>query len=537
MAVPAPSGPSIDKFATSRLYLSKSYYSLHQIAILKALYGVRLSAEESRAFLTLSEGRKPRPNGYTEAYLICGTRSGKTDLAGTIATYETVRWGPSLRQFLIPGQFATGILIASDRKQAGIARNYVQGNLETLESKGFKCLASADATTPAQSRAIVGEEIRLRWPARIAVYPSNKMSVRGATGLWFIGDEIAWWDSAEDAYNQDVEVIRAVRSRFATLSPLRPRRIIISSPNQEQGVLWEAYKNRQKSRALVIKAPTWLLNPAIPKRFFDEEQEKDPVAFARDYGAEFLKPGAANLFFEPEIIDQCVRRGQQQIPPASGIEYVAWIDAAFKRDRFSLGIAHRTSQNPRDPSVRSDRPYVLIDRMRHWTPTKGHPLSDETVVEEICEELRPYGIDRVHGDQFADIPLQNRFQNKGIKFVLKPVSAPEKTEAFKNLRSVLRSKSASLPDDRILLADCKGLIRKDSGSKDHHMIIMAPKRKGCYDDAANVLARLVQYLLPFSQNHNLIEVNSSAMPVLSRSSYLSTSGKIVTPPSIMSEVY
>jgi hypothetical protein len=513
-AIPQPEGPDIVEFAMSEEYLGKGYLSTAQRAILKSIYDLPMERDERLAFLEMTEGREPRKGGYDEAAIVAGVRSGKSDsIGGVIMTYECVRWTPMLHMFLPPGKTAKGIIIAQNDKGANEIREYVEGNLLRLEEKYGNILAR----TTGQERSITGKGIRLQGAdgvrCEIVIYPSRKASVRGSTGLCFVGDEVAYWEAAEGAYNQDEKVIRAVRSRFATLSPLRPRRILISSPDEEEGVLYEAWRRRfERPRVLVCHAPSWVLHPKLNdpdpetgERFLDNEQEEDPESFETEYGAQFRKGGGGSHSFLPaQTIDNCVERGRQQNPPKAGVEYLAWMDAAFKRDRFSMGIGHAVYGADGEVSV-------SVDRMRHWTPravAKGRPadpLDDREVLAEVVAELRPYGLDRIHGDQFADVPIKNHLSELGILFVEAPVSAPEKVDAFKNLRAALRAKLVSLPDDPIMVKDLKSLVMKETPGG--HTSVSAARRKGSYDDAANVVARIVTKLLPKSAGLDIAKMN------------------------------
>jgi len=499
----SPGGPDIIEFAMSDKYLGKAYFSIYQQAILKALYGLEMTREELLAFLELSDGRKPRPGGYEEAAIICGVRSGKSDIGAVVATYEGVRWGPVMKDMLIPGQVATVILIAQDQKGAGIVRGYIEGNLRTLEDRGFEVLAE----TQGQAKAITGSAIKLRWPVEFIIFPANKAAVRGATGLCGVLDEIGHWKNEEGAYNQDKKVVKAFRSRFATLAKIRPKRLMISNPDEESGVLWEEYKKRDSGRVLVVNAPTWKLNPQIElddPTFFDREEEDDPEGFQSEYGAVFAKPGGGNLFLTAQIVDQCIERGRVSNPPKPGVEYTAWMDAAFKRDRFSFGIGHSEVVNGQLRAV--------VDHLRNWTPPKrkGADLDPEEVVNEIVTDLLMYGCSRIHGDQFADTVLKSMFMKRGIVFVECPATNPEKTDAYKNLRASLQAHLVDLPDNPEMEKDLKGLVRlRTTGN---HTTIAAPRRRNAYDDAATVVSRLVRKLLPLTGNVDLVKINAEAMP-------------------------
>jgi hypothetical protein len=475
-------------------YLGKDYLSIYQIALLKGLYGDRMSAAELRAFKEMTEGREPRKGGYRRAAWIIGTRAGKSDLGAVCGSYECVRWGPALVDLLMPGQVATGIIIAENKKQAGIVRGYLEGNFRTLEEKGFQVLAPRSG----QSRAVTGEVIRLRWPVEIVIYPASRASVRGVTGLFSISDEIAWWRSEEGAYNQDKAVLQALRSRFGTLARLKPKQLLISSPNEESGALYAAWQNRARSQTMVAQAPTQLLNPSIPQDFFDEEREADPDAYARDYLAKFQKPGGGNLFLPGDLVDRCIDAGRTRTPPKPGFEYVAGIDAAFKRDRFALAVGHRELER------------APIDLVRHWEPKKHVPLDPEEVVRDVAEELRPYGVDRVYGDQFADVVLIKLFRAAGFQYVERPQTAPSAFDMWKNVRAILRSHLTSLPDHPEMRLELRGLIATKTKAQ-KHAHVGAPNLKGHFDDISTAIAVILRELLPVRGAVDIAELNQGGL--------------------------
>ena len=508
--IPEPVGPDACEFLTHRKLLNKSFLSPAQRGIVKAIYGLHMTSEEAQVMADLLEGVPLNPKGYDEAAIICGRRSGKTVLAAGIGTHETVKWGPFLRDHLDAGEVAEGILIAQTDKDANKAKNYIKGNFQTLKDNGNDFLAK----TEGQERAITGSAIKTCWPLEIVIYPATKEGSRGATALWALLDEIAYWKTAEGAYSQDEGVVEAVEPTLATLAAMRPKLIMISSPRKKEGVLYKAYKGREKSEMLVVRAPTWVMNPKIERdnpKFFIRKQAKNPESYIREWAAEFSDEADGTLFIPPAVIEACVNAGRIQTPRQPGIDYLAWIDAGFKRDRFSLGIGHLIAAIGAEGNDRAH-----IDRMRHWTPEpmakgrKARPLDPDVVVDEVVEELRYYGIDTVHGDQFADVPLAKAFEKRGIRFIESPVSMPEKMEAFKNTRAAMRVKLVDLPDDPETISDFKGLLKKETSGG--HLQIGAPKRKGSYDDAANVVARIVNKLLPLNSAVDTSKWNDQAMP-------------------------
>jgi hypothetical protein len=504
---PEPVGPPIDEFVRSKHYLNIPYFSDAQIAVLKAIYGLPLTRDERLAFLELSEGREPNPKGYEDVVMVVGTRAGKSQIGAIIATYEAVRWGPVLSGILAPGQTARAILIAENKKQAGEVRGYIEGNIATLENPacGHDCHWNGGilAKTEGQERAITGEAVKLRWPVEFYVYPANKAGVRGATGLCAVLDEIAYWQCGEGAYNQDTKIMRAVRSRFATLAALKPKKVIISSPDEEVGVLWDEYSKRATSKALVVKCPTWVFNPNVDQDFLDREQEKDAEDFATEYGAEFRKPGGGNVFLPAEIVEQCIDRERLTNPYKATYDYIAWMDAGFKQDPFAFGIGHAESD--------AEGTRAIVDHVQRWVPPKrkGAHLDPDEIIPEMVAVLKAYGIDKVRGDQFSDVTLKGMLERSGIKFIESPASNTEKTEAFKNFRGGLRAGLVELPDFPPLILELKALVKKTTSGG--HVHIAAPTGRNAHDDMANVVARIVNQLLP-AFALDLAALNAKAMP-------------------------
>jgi hypothetical protein len=111
--------------------------------------------------------------------------------------------------------------------------------------------------------------------------------VRGTTCVAVICDEIAFWRRDESA-NPDAEILHAVRPTLGTSGgPL----IGISSPYARRGVLWETFKRLYGAGGdpaiLVAKGASRDFNPELPQSVVDRALERDPLANAAEYLAEF----------------------------------------------------------------------------------------------------------------------------------------------------------------------------------------------------------------------------------------------------------
>src|SRR5262249_26960410 len=99
-------------------------------AFLCTLFGLPLS-EPLREVFTACTGRTtPLPDGYNEAWLGCGSRSGKSLGLALIAVYLAAfhDW----RRYLTAGERATVMVIASDRKQSRVILGYIRGLLQSV---------------------------------------------------------------------------------------------------------------------------------------------------------------------------------------------------------------------------------------------------------------------------------------------------------------------------------------------------------------------------------------------------------------------
>jgi len=85
-------------------------------AFLRVLFALPLDADDLVLFRTCTGQSAPNPNGYLEASLICGRRSGKSIILALIAVY--LACFRDYRPHLVKNEKAVLMIIAADRKQA-----------------------------------------------------------------------------------------------------------------------------------------------------------------------------------------------------------------------------------------------------------------------------------------------------------------------------------------------------------------------------------------------------------------------------------
>ena len=165
-------------------------------ALLAGFYGLALTEREPDTFSSLTGLSEPPEAACEELWLVVGRRGGKSLVAALLALYEAC-FNDHQAQ-LSPGEVATVMVLAADRKQAKVVFRYIGGLLN--ENPMFK-------------RLIVREDrecIELSNRTVIEVHTASFRSVRGYTLAAVICDEIAFWRSDESA-NPDTEILRALR--------------------------------------------------------------------------------------------------------------------------------------------------------------------------------------------------------------------------------------------------------------------------------------------------------------------------------------
>src|SRR5215204_1959316 len=161
-------------------------------SFLRTLFGLPMDWADLALFRECTERQEPAPEGYKEAWLICGRRAGKSFVLALVACYLALfrDWRP----YLVPGEVATIMVLARDRKQARTIFRYIRRLLTGV---------------PTLKRLVVrttAEVIELAGDIAIEVHTANYGSVRGYTVIALLLDELAFWETAADRPEADEEV-------------------------------------------------------------------------------------------------------------------------------------------------------------------------------------------------------------------------------------------------------------------------------------------------------------------------------------------
>jgi hypothetical protein len=387
-----------------------------------------------------------------EGWLVCGRRAGKSFILATIAVFLACfrDWRP----YLAPGEVATVMVVAADRKQARVIMRYCLGLLKSVPM------------LRQQIEGVTRESIRLAHRVVIEIHTASFRSTRGYTIVSALLDELAFWEVDESSANPDIEVINAIRSAMATI----PGALLLcaSSPHARRGALWNAFRKHhgKDGPILIWQARTRVMNPSVPQSFIDEHIAEDPARAEAEYLAQFRSD--LEEFVSREILEACISHGVFERRRQYQRAYFAFTDpSGGSSDSMCLCIAH----------VEHNRETICIDALREVRA----PFSPEIVCSEFAATLKQYGLSTVTGDRYAGEWPREQFLKFGVHY--HPAHKP-KSELYLDLLPLLNSRRIDLLDNSRALSQILNLEKMTArGGRDS--IDHPPGQK---DDLANVIA-------------------------------------------------
>jgi hypothetical protein len=162
---------------------------------------------------------------------------------------------PRLREFLPQ---------SADIRHVGATARPVLAATKTQAANAFRFISGAIDASPALRSLIVGstaDTLSLATNVEIVVRPASFRSIRGATFVAAILDEVAFWRTDDGSTNPDVEIVRALRpGLLLSKGPL----VAISSPFAKKGYLWNTYRKNfgvdGNPKILVAQASSEVMN-------------------------------------------------------------------------------------------------------------------------------------------------------------------------------------------------------------------------------------------------------------------------------------
>jgi hypothetical protein len=424
-------------------------------SFLSALFGLPLSDTDLELYRSCT-GRSARPAiGFTEAWLVCGRRAGKSFILALIACYLAVfkDW----KQYLSPGEVGTIKVIATDRRQARVIHRYCRAFLTKVPAINDEFVVK-----DTDDEIVLGNNIT------IEIQTASFRSVRGFTLIAALADEIAFWRSDEGAANPDAEIINALKPAMATI----PGAFFLaaSSPYAKRGELWNAYRQHwgdNDAEVLVWKAATRTMNPTVSERFIAKALEEDPAKNSAEYLAEFRSD--IETFVSREVVEAAVVPGRYEVTFERGTRgYTAFVDPSGAAvDSMTLCIGHRDREG-----------HVIIDALRERRP----PFSPEAVVQEFADVIKSYHVRKVYGDRWGGEWPREAFKKHDISYI---VSDKPKTALYTEFLPILNSGKVELLDIPRLISQLCSLERRTGRGTGRDSV---DHPQGGHDDVANATA-------------------------------------------------
>jgi len=209
------------------------------------------------------------------------------------------------------------------------------------------------------------------------------------------------------------------------------------------------------------------MNPTIDPDLVARNLEADPEAARSEWEAEFRSD--LETFLPLETLQAAVIPGRHELPPQTGVHYTAFMDPSGGRgDAAALAIAHTEGEN------------VVLDLARRWPA----PHNPQSVIREMAEILRAYGVRRVVGDRYAGEWPRQEFMKHQIAYNPAP---QDKSRLYLDLLPLVLSGRVELLDIRQLFSELRSLVRRPrSGGRD---LVDHPPRGS--DDLANAVSGAV----------------------------------------------
>jgi hypothetical protein len=417
----------------------------------KAIFGLPLDPDELTTFRELTgclEAPTERPR---EVWLAFGRRTAKTLKAASYGTYLATIGAEAYgyRDHLTPGERGVVQILAVDRAQAEVCMDRVRSFFE-------------QPMLAAMIRRETADSVELNNNITIEITTNDRRRVRGRTVIAAIFDEVGHWRS-ELSVSPDEDVYQSIKPSMVTI----PNSLLIgiSSPYARKGLLWRKVHEfyGKSGRTLVARAPTWVMNPTLPRDHPDIEEvyANDPAWAEAEYGAEFRTD--VESYASREAVEAVTDWNVLERPPVGGVRYFGFVDpSGGARDSFVAAIAHAEGE------------IGVLDCIREFRP----PFSPEQVIYECADLFRRYRVSTITGDQYAVAWVQEPFRKAGLEY--KP--ADSKGALYTSFLPRLNSGKVKLLGNRRLVNQLLGLERTTSRGVGRDTIDHV---KGGFDDVAN----------------------------------------------------
>lgn len=219
-----------------------------------------------------------------------------------------------------------------------------------------------------------------------------------------------------------------------------------------------------------VKLPTWEVNPTTSIDDFKKEFYDDPDDALMRFAAN-PPEGGDNAFFknhsklEEAFSAENGWQGDLVCHPKEGVSYYLHLDLSQVADRTAISMSHVEKWVQVDMgSISTDpKPYVVVDLIRVWEPTKSNPVNHGEVMDFVLELCKKFNVRKVTFDQWHSFDHIRHLNEVGVNAEKKSLGRAEYQE-FLMAVSEMRLEG---PKDEKLLTELKNLVILPTGKIDH----------------------------------------------------------------------
>jgi len=359
--------------------------------------------------------------GFRELVLISGMRSGKTFLASVFAAYEAFKLltkaDPIEYYGLAPGSLIFIVVVATSEKQA----------YDTIFNEIRNRIVRSPFFREYRPRFLMNEIIFPTKNIRILCGTSLSASSVGRNVKLAIFDELARFEESTSKRGA-WEVYTSLKRSTSTFGD-EGYCISISSIRHQTDIMMTLYRQAETNpKMLALRFATWEFNPRFKLEDFEDELNRDPLAFWRDYGS---TPMAGRMPFlpNPDIVpfDSGIPNNLELL--AEGLStrfnreasYVLAGDPAIRHDAFGLALVHETTPGE-----------YVCDGLFRFKPSRGIDLSPVEVKNFVLKVLDSCNVTDVVFDTWNFPELQEEIRLRGV-LVHNHIVRKEDYDRFKEL--------------------------------------------------------------------------------------------------------
>lgn len=438
--------------------------------------------------------------------LVCGRRSGKSVMSAAIASYETYRLlcieNPQNYYKIKRAAKISITCVATGKEQAKEVFDEIKSHYNDVPF--FKKYLENNAAHHSSFKTEFDRKYDLIPSIHVRARSCQGKGLRGAANFVAIMDEIAHFIQESKSDASDEAVYKAIVPSTTTFnSPDNQDKcdgkvIMISSPLGKSGVFWNEYVSAmesdvEKSHTLVIKAPSWEVNPNINAVEIRNEKLKNPNAFRSEYGAEFVDSITTWLEdrdFYYQCVDENLKQKGQGYP---GMPHYMGIDLGYTKDGTAIAIGHINEHGQIeldfhriiDPQNPEDSDFLNMDFEGNTAV-----LDTEKIADYIVELNKKFYIVGGIFDQEEGFSFEQALARKGIKTIRRfPMSEKKKSDMYQKFKRLLMDKKMRLYYDEQIEKELIHLQRKVVS--DYVIRVSKPSAGSHRDDLADAISRMV----------------------------------------------